>query len=98
MKPLGLAVAFVGYWVAYFGWASLKGPGVGFVDLVVPGREIVIYDGSGASSSGSGSSTGGGIIAEKGRKPGSIGPPLGNGAPPPILGKDPVSGKPVPYA
>lgn len=51
------------------------------------------------------SSDGGGIFGvggalgpERGRKPGSIGPPLGDSSPPPILGKDPVTGKPVPSA
>ena len=35
---LGLGVVFFGYWVGLFGFASLRGPGVGFVDLIVPGR------------------------------------------------------------
>lgn len=40
MKPLGLLIAFGGYTLAWFGWASLKGPGVGLVDLLVPGRQV----------------------------------------------------------
>lgn len=37
---LGLGVVFFGYWVSLFGFASLRGPGVGFVDLIVPGRTV----------------------------------------------------------
>jgi hypothetical protein len=35
---LGIGVVFVGYWIGMFGFCSLKGPGVGLVDLIVPGR------------------------------------------------------------
>lgn len=42
MKPLGLLVTFAGYTLAYFGWCSLRGEGVGLVDLLVPGRVVVI--------------------------------------------------------
>jgi hypothetical protein len=38
VKPVGLLVAFAGYVLGYFGWCSIRGPGVGLVDLVVPGR------------------------------------------------------------
>jgi len=38
MKPVGLLVAFAGYTLAYFGYCSIKGPGVGLVDMLVPGR------------------------------------------------------------
>lgn len=37
---LGVGVIFVGYWIGLFGYASLRGPGVGFVDLIVPGRNV----------------------------------------------------------
>lgn len=42
MKPVGIAVAFVGYTLIYFGWCSTRGPGVGLLDLVIPGRPVVI--------------------------------------------------------
>ena len=42
MKPIGLLIAFAGYTLGYFGWCSLRGPGVGLVDLLVPGRPITI--------------------------------------------------------
>jgi len=35
---IGVATIFVGYWVGFYGWCSLKGPGVGLLDLIVPGR------------------------------------------------------------
>lgn len=38
MKPLGLALGFVGYTLIYFGYCSLRGPGVGLVDLIIPAR------------------------------------------------------------
>lgn len=38
MLPLGLAVLLGGYTLAYFGIASLRGPGTGLLDLIVPGR------------------------------------------------------------
>ena len=41
MRPAGIVVAFVGYWLAYFGFESLRGPGVGLLDLLVPGRTVV---------------------------------------------------------
>lgn len=58
MKPVGLALAFAGYTLAYFGWCSLRGPGVGIVDLLVPGRPVTIPDGTtpnaGAGNNGQG--------------------------------------------
>lgn len=42
MKPVGLAFAFIGYTLVYFGWCSVRGPGVGLLDLVVPGRTVVV--------------------------------------------------------
>jgi len=51
VKPLGLLVAFAGYTLAWFGWASLKGPGVGIVDILVPGREVTVWGGGSSSSS-----------------------------------------------
>ena len=40
MKPVGLVFLFGGYWLGYFGWESLRGPGVGLLDLIVPGRTV----------------------------------------------------------
>ena len=45
---VGLGLSFVGYWLAYFGYCSIKGPGVGLIDLIVPGRTITIPSSSGA--------------------------------------------------
>lgn len=39
---VGLGLGFVGYWLAYFGYCSIKGPGVGLIDLIVPGRQVTI--------------------------------------------------------
>lgn len=36
LVPLG--VVFVGYTVTYYGFTLLKGPGVGFLDLLIPSR------------------------------------------------------------
>jgi hypothetical protein len=49
---LTLAVGWVGYTLAYFGFCSLKGPGVGLLDLVIPGRTVVIPSSSSSSSPG----------------------------------------------
>ena len=38
MKLLGFAIAWAGYTLMWWGWSSLQGPGVGIMDLVVPGR------------------------------------------------------------
>lgn len=38
MLPIGLAVLLGGYTLTYFGFESLRGPGVGLLDLIVPGR------------------------------------------------------------
>lgn len=38
MLLVGAAVLWAGYALTYFGWESLRGPGVGMLDLVVPGR------------------------------------------------------------
>lgn len=43
---VGLGLSFVGYWLAYFGYCSIKGPGVGLIDLIVPGRTITIPGGN----------------------------------------------------
>jgi hypothetical protein len=55
MKPAGILVAFAGYTLAYFGWCSLRGPGVGLVDLVIPGR----FDAKGLTIPGSSAAAGG---------------------------------------
>lgn len=39
---LALGVGWIGYTLSYFGWCSLRGAGVGLMDLVVPGRTVVI--------------------------------------------------------
>lgn len=70
MKPVGLLVAFAGYWLAYFGYASLKGPGVGFIDLIVPGRDVTLYSAAATPASpGPAGST-----PAKPLPPGTIGP------------------------
>lgn len=40
-----LAVGWVGYTLVYFGWCSIRGAGVGFLDLVIPGRTFEIPTG-----------------------------------------------------
>lgn len=49
---IGLAVGWVGYTLAYFGFCSIKGPGVGLLDLVIPGRTVTIPAGGSAQASG----------------------------------------------
>jgi hypothetical protein len=80
MKPLGLVVVFAGYTLAYFGWCSVRGPGVGLIDLVVPGRPVVIPGSSASSSSSSAPAT-------HALPPGTLGPkgPVGpTRKPPPV--------------
>ena len=36
MELLPFGVVFAGYTVAYYGMALLRGPGMGFLDLLVP--------------------------------------------------------------
>jgi hypothetical protein len=50
---LALAVGWAGYTLAYFGVCSLKGAGVGLLDLVIPGRTVVIPGGSSGPAPGS---------------------------------------------
>jgi hypothetical protein len=69
VKPLGLLVTFAGYTLAYFGWCSLRGPGVGLVDLLVPGRPITIPGGPEQPASKSGFAPGAGVGG--GTSPGS---------------------------
>lgn len=38
MLPVGLAITLTGYTLIYFGVSSIRGPGVGLLDLIVPGR------------------------------------------------------------
>lgn len=33
-----LAVVWGGYTLAFYGWAMLQGPGIGFTDLILPNR------------------------------------------------------------
>lgn len=42
MSPVGLALGWVGYTLMYFGYCSLRGPGVGLFDLIIPGRDVQI--------------------------------------------------------
>lgn len=83
---VGLGTLFLGYWLASFGYYSLRGPGVGLIDLIVPGREITIPSSGGTAAP----------IPQGPR--GNLKRPLGNGAAPPELGKDPNTGLPVPFA
>lgn len=38
----GVGATFLGYWLAYFGYCSLRGPGVGLLDLIIPGRDATV--------------------------------------------------------
>lgn len=38
MKLLGFAIAWAGYTLIWWGWSSIQGPGIGIMDLVIPGR------------------------------------------------------------
>jgi hypothetical protein len=38
LKLLGFAICWAGYALMWWGWSSIQGPGVGIMDLVVPGR------------------------------------------------------------
>lgn len=51
---VGLALVWVGYTLSYFGVCSIRGPGVGLLDLVIPGRKVVIPAGGSGASTGSG--------------------------------------------
>ena len=66
MKPVGLALVWVGYTLAYFGYCSLRGPGVGLLDLVVPGRTVDV---------------GGGLLAGGLAQPAGLGPNTPGGGP-----------------
>ena len=69
MKPVGLVLGLAGYTLVYFGICSLRGPGVGLLDLLVPGRTVVIpgdplalkggiiFGGTGPAGKGAGGST-----------------------------------------
>lgn len=48
----GGGTAFVGYWLIYFGFCSIRGPGVGFLDLIVPGRQVTIPAGGSGGGAG----------------------------------------------
>lgn len=45
MAALGLALAWTGYTLVYFGFCSTRGAGVGLFDLVIPGRTFIIPGG-----------------------------------------------------
>jgi hypothetical protein len=49
---LALTVGWVGYTLTYFGFCSLRGPGVGILDLVIPGRTVVIPNSGGSGQPG----------------------------------------------
>lgn len=70
MKPAGLVLAWAGYTLIYFGVCSVRGPGVGLFDLVIPGRTVlipassdplakagIVFGGTGAAGKGAGGST-----------------------------------------
>lgn len=89
---VGLGLVWVGYTLAYFGVCSLRGPGVGLLDLVIPGRTVVIPSGGSTNDSAIGA-TGGGVggLTHKGNEgfaPGATYDPKtgllnpGNGQPP----------------
>ena len=91
----GIGVLWVGYTLTYFGWESLRGPGVGLLDLVVPGRfkghssQAGTYHGPGTGVSGGGdgsSAAGGGFVTPS--HPGS------GVAPNPPKGQGPIAGTP----
>lgn len=80
MTALGAGVALVGYWLAYFGWESIRGPGVGLFDLIIPGR----LDAAQATAQGAASQGGGTPVASSGggKAPvpaGSVPPPRSTG-------------------
>jgi hypothetical protein len=50
VKLLGFAIAWAGYTLMWWGWSSLQGPGVGIMDLVIPGRVPRHISDSGAGS------------------------------------------------
>lgn len=54
MKLLGFAVAWAGYVLMWWGWSSIQGPGVGIMDLVIPGRvpKVSQYPSQNATASG----------------------------------------------
>ena len=55
---LGIGTVFIGYWIGLFGYCSLKGPNVGLIDLIVPGRlSGHVIPTSAGDSSGSGAVT-----------------------------------------
>lgn len=49
---LALAIGWSGYTLVYFGFCSLRGPGVGILDLIVPGRTVIIPAGGSGSEPG----------------------------------------------
>lgn len=55
MSPVGLGLTLVGYTLAYFGFCSLRGPGVGLLDLVIPGRTVTIPSASSSAGGAPGS-------------------------------------------
>lgn len=70
---LGLGVFWIGYTLSYFGYCSVRGPGVGLFDLIVPGRTVVIPGSSGPGGSGPGGlfGSGKGFFGDKGFAPGT---------------------------
>jgi hypothetical protein len=38
VKLIAFGIAWAGYVLVWFGWETLQGPGVGLMDLIVPGR------------------------------------------------------------
>ena len=89
---LGIGVVFVGYWVSLFGYCSLKGPGVGFVDLIVPGRLSGHVIPTGQGSGKTGGSTSLPLLPPPTPPPGS---PKGTGViVPPVFTKNPGETEP----
>lgn len=75
---VGIITGWTAYTLIYFGFCSVRGPGVGLLDLVIPARAAGVQIPGGSSSSGAPAST----SQLPGLSPGTTyGPP--NMAPPP---------------
>lgn len=65
MIGVGFGVTLAGYTMMWWGWERMHGPGVGFANLLVPGRWAGHAKPAGSSSS---SSSGGGSSAPLGSR------------------------------
>lgn len=78
---VGLGLVWVGYTLSYFGICSLRGPGVGLLDLVIPGRHVVIPSSSASLKSGDSGSGGGDTISAPDKTGRRVVTPGGGGRP-----------------